>query len=345
MTRRNALFAVICVLAFLSFWMPLTTLCRLLGQEDMYSHMPLILPISLGLIYLRKRHIFLNVRYCFRLGTVALSAGVALCWLGRRYSSGLSQNDYLSFAVFAFVVVLIGAFVLSYGVEASRAAAFPLLFLVLMVPVPGFLLERIVLALQKGSAEVTDALFSLSAVPVLRQGFTFALPGVTIDIAHECSGIRSSLALFITSLLAGYVFLQSRWRRVLLSVFVILVAIVKNGVRIVTLSLLAVYADRGFLTGSLHQRYGGAVFSLLGLTVLVPVLWLLQRQERSGTRPSAALSPFCRRSSGASATSGERGKPRRVGEGLTGIFETDTTLCRDSDDVATEGRIEIGKTG
>jgi len=89
------------------------------------------------------------------------------------------------------------------------------------------------------------------------------------------------LALFITSLLAGYVFLQSKWRRAFLSVFVIPVAIIKNGIRIVILSLLATYVDRGFLTGSLHHRYGGAVFSPLALAALVPMLWLLQRQERS----------------------------------------------------------------
>jgi exosortase/archaeosortase family protein len=97
------------------------------------------------------------------------------------------------------------------------------------------------------------------------------------------------LALLITSLLAGYVFLRSKWRRGILALSVVPVAIIKNGVRIVTLSLLAAYVDRGFLTGSLHHRYGGALFSVLALAALVPVLWLLQRQESSGRscRPRA----------------------------------------------------------
>jgi exosortase len=213
---------------------------------------------------------------------VMLFAGVMLYWFARRHSHDLSQNDFLSLAVFSFLVVLIAGFVLSYGSKAFRAAVFPLLFLFLMVPIPGFLLEGIVFALQRGSAEVTDALFKLSGVPVIRQGFTFSLASVTIEIAHECSGIRSSLALFITSLLVGYGFLRSNWRRALLSVSAILAAIVKNGVRIVTLSLLGTYVDAGFLTGELHHRYGGLVFSLLALGVLIPVLWLLQKSERSG---------------------------------------------------------------
>jgi exosortase len=288
MTRRNTLFAVICVVALLSFWMPLTTLYGLSGQPDqeMYSHTLLILPMSLGLVYLRRRQIFFGVRYCFRLGMVALFGGVMLYWLAHRHSHDLSQNHYLSLAVFAFVLVLIGGFVVCYGGQAFRTAAFPLLFLLLMMPVPEFLLERIVFALLRGSAEVADAFFKLSGVPVFRQGFTFFLPNITIDITQECSGIRSTLALFITSLVAGYVFLQSKWRRAFLSMFVIAVGIIKNGVRIVTLSLLAAYVDKGFLTGSLHHRYGGTVFSLLALAVLGPVLWLLQRQERGVEYPA-----------------------------------------------------------
>jgi exosortase len=281
MTWRYVLFTVICVLAVLLFEVPLSTLCRLSQQQEMYSHTLVIGPISVGLVYLNRKRIFRDVRYCFGLGVVLLIAGIMLYRLSHRLSVNLDQNDYLSLAIFSFVVVLIGAFVLCYGTKAFRAAAFPLLLLLLMVPIPGFLLEGIILELQKGSAEVTDALFKLSGVPVLRQGFTFVLPRVTIDIANECSGIRSSLALFITSMLAGYLFLRSAGRRVFLSAFVISVAIIKNGVRIVTLSLLGAYVDRSFLTGSLHHRYGGVVFSLLALAVLVPVLWLLQKQERS----------------------------------------------------------------
>ena len=51
-----------------------------------------------------------------------------------------------------------------------------------------------------------------------------------------------------------------------------------NGIRIVTLSTLAIYADPSFLTGKLHNE-GGFVFFLLALAILAPVLWLLQRSE------------------------------------------------------------------
>ena len=287
MARRSALFAVISGLALLLFWVPLITLFSLSVREDVYSYPFLVLPASIGLIYVKRKTIFFDVRYCLGPGMALVFAGVMLYWLDEKHLQNLSPTDSLSLAVFSTVVVLVGGFVLCYGSKAFRAALFPLSFLLLVVPIPGFLLDRLVLALQRGSAEATGVLFRLTAVPVVRQGFTFSLADVTIEIGQQCSGIRSSLALFIMSLLAGYVFLRSNWKRAFFSVFVIFVAIIKNGVRIVTLSLLAAYVDRGFLTGELHHRYGGIVFSTLALAVLVPVLRLLQRQE--GRVQSCAL--------------------------------------------------------
>src|SRR5207244_11592806 len=109
---------------------------------------------------------------------------------------------------------------------------------------------------------------------------SFALPGVTIEVAKECSGIRSSLALLVTSLLAGHLFLRSGWRKSVLVLAILPLLVVKNGIRIVTLSLLSIYVDPGFLTGSLHHE-GGIIFFLLALILLAPVLWFLQRLKRT----------------------------------------------------------------
>ncbi len=204
---------------------------------------------------------------------------MALFYLTQKRLSTLNSSDRLSVAVFAILLVWMAGFVLCYGTQAFRAALFPWLFLLLMIPIPTFVLDNIVLALQKGSAVMTYALFKLLGVPVFWQHFRFLLPGVQIEIAEECSGIRSSLALFITSILAGYVFLQSNWNKTLFSLFTVPVVIFKNAVRIVTISSLGVYVDPGFLHGRLH-RYGGIPFSLVSLAILVPFLLLLQKGER-----------------------------------------------------------------
>jgi exosortase len=118
-------------------------------------------------------------------------------------------------------------------------------------------------------------------VPIFRTGFVFALPGVIIEVARECSGIRSSLALLITSLLAGHLFLRSGWTKAVLILATLPLLVVKNGIRIVSLTLRFDLVDPSFLTGRLH-RSGGMLFFLLVLIMLAPVLRLLQKSEGPG---------------------------------------------------------------
>ena len=93
------------------------------------------------------------------------------------------------------------------------AAAFPFAFLIFMVPLPDSVVDWLETASKLASAEAAALFFSISGTPVLRDGTLFQLPGIVIQVAQECSGIRSSLVLFITSLLASYLFLKSPWRR------------------------------------------------------------------------------------------------------------------------------------
>jgi exosortase/archaeosortase family protein len=85
-------------------------------------------------------------------------------------------------------------------------------------------------------------------------------------------------------LLAGDAFLRSGWAKLVLVLAVLPVAILKNGIRIVTLSLLATHVDEEFLTGQLHHE-GGVVFFVVSLAILAPVVAVLRRSE---LRPVAA---------------------------------------------------------
>jgi exosortase len=162
------------------------------------------------------------------------------------------------------------------------------MFLFLFIPLPEALLSRVVYFLQKGSAEISALLFGLTPLPVLREGFVFHLPRFSIEVARECSGIRSSIALLVLAVLAGHFFLRTWWRQVLFVLAGFVVMIVKNGIRIVTLTMLASYVDPGFLYGNLH-REGGVVFFLIGLLLMVPVFWLLQTGEHEPNLPAAKI--------------------------------------------------------
>jgi exosortase len=116
--------------------------------------------------------------------------------------SALNEVDRLSVSALLIVLAWIATFILFYGLSALKAAAFPLMFLLLMSPLPQVLTEHLVSILQKGSAETCYALFRITGVPVVRRDFLFSLPGVDIEVAEECSGIHAGLSLFIVGLLA-----------------------------------------------------------------------------------------------------------------------------------------------
>ena len=128
------------------------------------------------------------------------------------------------------------------------------------------------------SADVANVLFIATGTPVLRDGTVFLLPGIAIEVAKECSGIRSSLVLFITSLLASYLFLRSPWRRASLVAAVIPLGLLRNGVRILTISLLCVHVGPQMINSVIHRR-GGPFFFTASLIPLFLLLWWLRRGE------------------------------------------------------------------
>jgi exosortase len=283
LARRNLSFSLFWIASLVPFWAPLNTLISLAFQDDRYSHIVLIPFMSMSLAYLERKRIFQESEYCPRVGLPLALFGIILYCFAKQHAFPLGQDNNLALVVSAIILVWIAAFVLCYGTRPFVAARFSLFFLVLMIPIPTILVQKTSVALQNASAEIAYALFTLVGVPVFRQGVRFSLPGVDIEIAEQCSGIRSTLAFFIISLWAGHMFLHSRWRKVCFSLVTIPIIIFKNAVRIVTLSLLAIYVNRGFLNGRLHH-YGGLAFGFLGLAILIPLLLGLQKSEAQPRR-------------------------------------------------------------
>ena len=274
---RHLGFLVFLLASALVFWMPLRRLISFSLTYDYGSHIIFIIPVSAYLIYVKRDEIFPKAQPSRLLGSVLALAGAVLSWVAEKGSPSLEGN-YFSLLIFAIVIIWISGFLFFYGASAFRIASFPLLFLVLLVPIPEFLIEKIIFLLQGGSAAVAYWLLRLLQVPVFKQGFILQLPTLNIEVAKECSGIRSSLGLLITTLLIGEFALRSGWRRLLLTLSTVPILILKNGVRITAICLLSIYVDRGFLHGWLHTS-GGILFYLLGLAILVPILASLRKSE------------------------------------------------------------------
>jgi exosortase len=241
----------------------------------------LVIPFMSAVLFYWGRHsIFADIRYLSTFGIPLVVSGAVFYAIGLIGMLPLSLDVRLSWIVFSALLAFFGAFVFLFGGRAFRKACFPLFFLAFMIPIPPVILEYFIHALQIGSTKVTDLLFNFINVPYYREGFLFYLPEVAIEVAKECSGIRSSLALVVTGVLAGHLFLEQGWKQILLVLSIFPITVLKNGIRIVTITLLANYVDIRFLTQSWLHHSGGFVFYIPGLALLGLEIWALRKWPR-----------------------------------------------------------------
>lgn len=252
--------------------------------NDNGSHIPLIPLLSLYLLYTERDRIFCSRGFRKRISFVFCAAGVLVGFAPYVLGSVADESTTLALRILALILLSIAGFSWFFGEEATRAASFPLAFLLLAIPFPEFLLSRTIYLLQEGSAAVAGVVFDIAGVPALREGFVFRLPHISIEVARECSGIRSSIALFILALLIAHLSFKPYWKKAAFVIAGLVMMVVKNGVRIASLTMLATYVNPGFLYGRLHKE-GGVVFFLLGLALLLPVYWLLRRGEEPPSHP------------------------------------------------------------
>lgn len=275
---RNHQFAAFSLVMLVTFHDPLHKLISFSFSSHLFFYILLIPFVSLYFFCVRKEKIFSNVTYSFPAGGLITLAGIVLYLIEKKIGPLVGPADSLSVMAPSFLLTWVGGFIFFYGIQAFRQALFPLAFLLLMVPIPSVILEQIIVILQKCSAETAGWIFNMTGLPVQKDGFVFSLSQVEIEVAKQCSGIRSSLYLFITSLVFSQLYLKTPTRRALLILSVIPITIFKNGLRIVTLALLGNYVHEAILSSDLHRR-GGIPFMIVAVILLSVVVKWLQKTE------------------------------------------------------------------
>lgn len=277
-----------------AFSLPLLDLVKLASRSDLYSHVVLIPLVSLYLIW-QQRGKPLSPSAPLRAGSIVTLGLAAIVmgwyWMSSASAANMAAEDRLAIQISAFVLVIYAVCAFFLGRRTLWAIAFPLGFLACMVPLPTFVVNGIEVFYQHTSAAAAALFFKLAGTPFYRVQTFFQLPGINLEVAPECSGIRSSLALFITSLVAGHLFLRSRANRALLAFVVIPLGIVRNGLRIFVIGQLCVHISPDMIDSYIH-RQGGPVFFALSLIPFSLFLYFLVRSERSKLpKPSVQVLP------------------------------------------------------
>lgn len=246
-------------------------------NNDAYSHLLLVIPISLTLIYYEKDAV-LPAPFKKYWGAILVGVALLLRGLSGLQLLHLSSSSALTLSMGALVIFWIGSAVSCFGIRMLGRFLFPLCFLFLIVPLPDRALNGVTEFLQQRSSLGADILFRAVGVPVVRDGVLLSIPGLDIEVAKECSSVRSSAMLIVITLVLAHLFLHTWTRKLLLVVAAIPLAVAKNAVRIFTIAELGTRVDRGFLHGKLHH-HGGVVFLGIGVLEVVVLLWALRKSE------------------------------------------------------------------
>jgi exosortase len=247
-------------------------------HDDQYSHILMILPVSAAFFILDRT----KLKACSTRNSTLVSVVifvVALVGLFAAKRPAIIPLEFqLTVSIAALVFWWVASFIACFGFSALRIFLFPLCFLFWIVPWPQSFLDLLIRLLQQYSATGVSWTFQLLGIPVLRDGVILSIPGLTIEVARECSSIRSSLILLVSSMVLAQFFLRSIARKTIVTLIAVPLSVGKNVVRIFTLSMLGVHVNRGFLTGRLHHE-GGIVFYAGALGVIFLLIYWLQRQE------------------------------------------------------------------
>jgi len=265
-TRRYTLaFATIAVAAALAlvYWDVLTGLAVQWSHDSDYSHGFLVLPLAAYFTYQRRSRLRLAPVRPTAWGLAIVGSGFVI------FAAGVAAAD-LFLARVSLLPVVAGCVLFLFGAAHLRVLMFPLLFLLLMVPLPAIVFNDVTVPLQLIASHVGELALRTAGVPLVREGNVLELVGIRLEVAEACSGIRSVVALLMFGITFSQFSGPSRLRVLGLALATIPVAVLTNGARVAGTGLAAhvwgPVAARGFLhTASSAVAFCLAVLLLVGV--------------------------------------------------------------------------------
>ena len=268
-----------------SYW----TLAHGLWNSDDYAHGPIVLVVSLFLIW-QQRAVFMEgtgtpTRVEAAIGWTLLVVGLLAYALGR-------SQDILLFEIGSQIPVILGALLITLGTKAARALWFALFFLIFIVPLPGFIVDAATGPLKQYISVIAEQVLYAAGYPIGRTGVTLTVGQYQLLVADACSGLHSMFSLSAMGLL--YLYLMQRTsvaRNLIIMAAILPIAFVANVVRVMVLILVTYHlgdeAGQGFLHG-----FAGIMLFVIGLLFLFVLDWVLgfifpdrARAQTTGGKP------------------------------------------------------------
>jgi exosortase len=242
-----------------------------------YTHAYFILPISLWLTWLKRKKIketfqHLNPNSKNSVSFLVLILGILMFIFGWR-------QDYIFIQALSLIPFLFGLTGYFYGISMVRTLSFPILYLLLLVPPPFGILDSVTLPMRHGISVLTENILFLLNYPISRKGLLLSIGYNDIFMGQPCSGFRSLITMFSLVLVYVHISKGNLSKKLILTSFIIPMALFGNLIRVITLCLITFYFGEEAGQGFFHN-FSGIVIFIITLLGLMAVEALLESKAR-----------------------------------------------------------------
>jgi exosortase len=280
-SRTTALVVAAIAAALAWVYAPIvSSLVRQWASDDNYSHGFFVLPLAAYFAWERRDALRrAAIRPSF-IGLVVVGASLVLLLAGL-----LGAELFLTRV--SLVGVVAGVVLFVWGSQHFRILAFPIAFLLLMIPLPAIVFNQIAFPLQLLASNVGESVIAAAGVPVLREGNVLQLPGRTLEVAEACSGIRSLVSLTMLGIVLGYFTERRLPERIVLAASAVPIAIVANAARVAGTGLASEWISPAAADGFFHSFSGWLMF-VVAFGCLLLVQQAMGRARAWTPRPGRA---------------------------------------------------------
>ena len=241
-----------------------------LWSSSEHGHGPIVLAVSLWLLWKRSN----------RAKTIVVvshpwpAAAWVVLLLGAMLYLGGRTLDIVYAEVGSVIPMIIGILLLTSGPARVKALAFPLFFMIFMVPLPGFIVDPIGQAMKLMVSTAAEFVLFNLGYPIARTGVILQMGQYQLLVADACAGMRTLFMLEALGILyLNVVRYSSALRNVTLALLIVPISVTANIARVCVLALVTYYLGDEAGQGFLHGFAGMVLFiTALALTILVDAL-------------------------------------------------------------------------
>jgi exosortase len=263
-SRKGTLFSSLLLggLVVILYAPVLRWMARQWWDDPNYGH-ALLVPVFVGYVFWRERS---------RWRTVSVrpsDSGLPIMLL----ALGLLILGMLAAELFtvrvSLLILITGTIVFLAGWQVLRSIAFPIGYLIFMIPLPALVYYQLTFPLQLWASRLGVHGLVMLGVHTVREGNLLILPNVTLEVVEACSGVRSLLSLLAAVVGYGYLAENSMWKRCLLVALTIPIVILSNGLRLVATGLLSAVYGPKVDTALTHTALGLACFAFAFISIIL----------------------------------------------------------------------------